>query len=133
MGLTAQRSPDLFCKRGEGYAMKQETKWPLGRQDHIEVRIISADSRDMFKKCEKFEYDVFLNPLPDQPDVHYISPQPEERITYFDKYPYTEFRISLNVVGWHNTPKLKGVFGKQEGIMNVHGLNPRQVICSSAS
>ena len=42
-------------------------------------------------------------------------------------------RISLNVVGWHNTPKLKGVFGKQEGIMNVHGLNPRQVICSSAS
>mgnify|MGYP005634538917 CR=1 FL=1 len=71
--------------------MKQETKWPLGRQDHIEVRIISADSRDMFKKCEKFEYDVFLNPLPDQPDVHYISPQPEERITYFDKYPYTEF------------------------------------------
>ena len=44
-----------------------------------------------------------------------------------------ENRISLNVVGWHNTPKLKGVFGKQEGIMNVHGLNPRQVICSSAS
>jgi len=41
-------------------------------------------------------------------------------------------RISLNVVGSHKIPKLKGVFGKQEGIVNVHGLNPRQVICFPA-
>ena len=88
--------------------MKQETKWPLGRQDHIEVRIISADSSDMFKKCEKFEYDVFLNPLPDQPDVHYISPQPEERITYYDKYPFTEFIAAfLKEDGQRNVRKMK--------------------------
>ena len=30
--------------------------------------------------------------------------------------------ISLNVVGLYNTLKLKGVFGKQECIMNIHNL-----------
>ena len=38
-------------------------------------------------------------------------------------------RISLNVVGLYNPLKLKGVFGKQECIMNIHNLNPRYVKC----
>lgn len=40
-------------------------------------------------------------------------------------------RISLNVVRLYNLPKLKSVFVKQECIMYVHNLNPRQLICLS--
>ena len=42
---------------------------------------------------------------------------------------HTLERISLNVVGLYNPLKLKGVFGKQECIMNIHNLNPRYVKC----
>ena len=64
--------------------------------------------------------------IPDDPQINFRLAMAYRTLA---EIIYDNNRISLNVVGLYNPLKLKGVFGKQECIMNIHNLNPRYVKC----
>ena len=138
------KSRELGLDPGDAELLEKDFRSRLGMSKGKGDRVISATSGAALKTGE--EKGVGTLVITSEPEMATVSvngidrgatPLTIDRVGAGKKTIRLKmnsfFRISLNVVGWHNTPKLKGVFGKQEGIMNVHGLNPRQVICSSAS